>query len=127
VSAQADIHRGHAVVEIAVVLPLLVVLLLGIWQAGVVYDTWNNLDAAAVDGARAAAAAPPTAALSAGKAAASRASDGQLTLNSFRLDRTIAKGAPAYRATACTSYSLDVLGLTLTRGTLCRQATTPIA
>jgi Flp pilus assembly protein TadG len=127
VSAQAEIHRGHAVVEMAIVLPMLGVLLLSIWQFGVVYDTWQNLNSAAVDGARAAASAPTGSELSAGEAAANQAAAGQLTLDSFTLDRTTVKGAASVRATACTSYRVNLLGITFKRGEFCRQATMPVA
>ena len=43
----------------AIVLPILLVLLLSIWQLSVVYGTWQSLRNAASDGARAGAAAPP--------------------------------------------------------------------
>jgi Flp pilus assembly protein TadG len=127
VSAQAEIHQGHAVVEMAIVLPMLAVLLLSIWQFGVVYDTWQNLNTAAVSGARAAASAPAGSELSAGQAAADQAAAGQLTLDSFTVDKATVKGAASIKATACTSYHAKLLGITLKRGQFCRQATMPVA
>jgi Flp pilus assembly protein TadG len=127
VSAQAEIHRGHAVVEMAIVLPILGVLVLSIWQFGVVYDTWQNLNSAAVSGVRAAASAPAGSELSAGEAAADQAAAGSLELDSFTIDKTTVKGIASLRATACTSYHANLLGITLKRGQFCRQATMPVA
>ena len=42
----------------AIILPVLLMLLLSIWQFGVVYDKWQNLNGAAREGARAAIVAP---------------------------------------------------------------------
>jgi Flp pilus assembly protein TadG len=125
-SAQAEIHR-HAVVEMAIALPVLLVLLLAIWQFGTVYDTWQNLSSAAESGARAAAAAPAGSELAAGAEAAREDGGNRLQLDSFTVDRTTAKGATSVKATACTSYSIDLVGITLKRGHFCRQATMPVA
>jgi len=111
----------------AIVLPLLAVLGLAIWQFGVVYDQWRALDTAAIDGARAAASAPAGSERAAGEAAAGNAAAGQVTLDSFTLDRTAVKGGAAYTATVCSSYHINVLGITFKRGQLCREATVPVA
>ena len=51
-------EHGTAVIHMGFMLPVLLVLLLGIWQLGVVYDTWQSLEHSAADGARAAGGAP---------------------------------------------------------------------
>lgn len=111
----------------AIVLPVLGVLLFALWQFGSVYDTWQNLSSAVTSGARAAAAAPAGSQLAAGEVAAEQAGEGQITLESFTVDRITAQGATSVKATACTTYSIDLLGITFKRGQFCRQATMPVA
>ena len=107
----------------AIVLPVLLVLLLSIWQFGVVYDKWQNLNGAAREGARAAIVAQPGQELSDGRAAANASVAGQLTLSSFSLSSTTIAGAQFYTATACTDYAVNILGLVVKSGQLCRNST----
>ena len=107
----------------AIILPVLLMLLLSIWQFGVVYDKWQNLNGAAREGARAAIVAPQGQELAAAKSAANSAIAGQLTLSSFSLTSASLAGSPAYRATACSTYSINILGVVVKSGDLCRDAT----
>jgi Flp pilus assembly protein TadG len=107
----------------AIILPVLLMLLLSIWQFGVVYDKWQNLNGAAREGARAAIVAPQGQELSAAKSAADSAIAGQLTLSSFSLTSANLAGSPAYKATACSTYSINILGVVVKSGDLCRDAT----
>ena len=52
---EVDGERGAAAVELALVLPILVMLLVGIVQFGAAYEARSNLAAATREGARAAA------------------------------------------------------------------------
>jgi Flp pilus assembly protein TadG len=116
-------QQGQAVVEMAIILPVLMILLLSIWQFGVVYDKWQNLNGAAREGARAAIVAPQGQELSQARAAANASVAGQLTLSSFSLTSTTVAGTPYYTATACSTYSVNILGIVVKSGNLCRDAT----
>jgi len=122
-SIRSQKQGGQAVVEMAIILPVLMVLLLSIWQFGVVYDKWQNLNGAAREGARAAVVAPSGQELSSARTAANAAIAGQLTLSSFTLNATTIDGTAYYRATACSPYSVNVLGIVVKSGQLCRDAT----
>jgi len=117
------LQQGQAVVEMAIILPVLLVLLLSIWQFGVVYDKWQNLNGAAREGARASIVAPPGQELSQARAAADAAVAGQLTLSSFSLSSSTISGTQFYTATACTDYAVNILGLVVKSGQLCRDST----
>jgi Flp pilus assembly protein TadG len=118
-------ERGQAVVEFAIVLPLLLLLLMGIWQFGVVYDKWQNLNGAAREGARAAIVAKPGLELSDARSAARAAVAGQLTLSDseLTLTTTTIAGTAAWKFRACDAYSIDILGIVVKSGNLCRDAT----
>jgi Flp pilus assembly protein TadG len=115
-------ERGQAVVEMAIILPVLLMLLLSIWQFGVVYDKWQNLNGAAREGARAAIVAPPGQELNDAKAAANAAVAGQISLSNFSLSSSNVAGTPYYKATACSTYDINILGVVVKSGELCRDA-----
>jgi Flp pilus assembly protein TadG len=121
--SQPEREHGQAVVEMAIILPVLLVLLLSIWQFGVVYDKWQNLNGAAREGARAAIVAQPGQEVSDARAAANAAAAGQLTLSSFSLSASTVSGAQFYTATACSDYAVNILGLVVKSGQLCRDST----
>ena len=98
-------------------------LLLSIWQLGVVYDKWQNLNGAAREGARAAVVAQPGQEMSDARAAATAAVAGQLKLSSFSLRSTSVSGTAYYTATACSPYAVNILGIVVKSGSLCRDAT----
>jgi Flp pilus assembly protein TadG len=116
-------EQGQAVVEMAIILPVLLILLLSIWQLGVVYDKWQNLNGAAREGARAAIVAQPGQETSDARAAATTAVAGQLKLSSFSLSATTVSGTAYYTATACSPYAVNILGVVVKSGSLCREAT----
>jgi Flp pilus assembly protein TadG len=118
-------EQGQAVVEFAIILPILLVLLLAIWQFGVAYDKWQNLNGAAREGARAAVVADQGAELSDARTAARTAVAGQLTLTDgdMQLAATKLSGTAAWKFSACNDYSIDILGIVVKSGTLCRDAT----
>ncbi len=116
-------QEGQAVVELAIILPVLLILLLSIWQMGVVYDKWQNLNGAAREGARAAVVAQPGQEMSDARAAANAAVAGQLNLSSFTLRSTTVSGTAYYTATACSPYAVNILGIVVKSGSLCRDAT----
>jgi Flp pilus assembly protein TadG len=116
-------QQGQAVVEMAIILPVLLILLLSIWQLGVVYDKWQNLNGAAREGARAAIVAQPGQETSDARSAATAAVAGQLKLSSFSLASTTVAGTAYYTATACSPYAVNILGIVVKSGSLCRDAT----
>src|SRR5690242_20174149 len=99
--SHAPAQRGQAVVEMAVVLPVLLLLILSIYQFGIVYDKWQNLDSAAREGARAAVVATPAQAQSTAVAAAKAAVSGQMSpAPTVSFTTTSLAGSPAYKVTA---------------------------
>ncbi len=106
----------------AIVLPILLVLLLSIWQLSVIYGTWRSLHDAASDGARAGAAARHGHQLAAARVAA-RAAAGDVALKRVSLTATKSRGTATYTATACSTYAVNLLGIVVKSGDLCRDAT----
>ena len=96
------IHMGF-------LLPALLVMLLAIWQADVIYDTWQSLKTSASAGA---------------KAANSPAS--HVTLKRFSLQAPTSRKTATYTATACSAYAVNILGVVVKSGDLCRDATTRV-
>jgi Flp pilus assembly protein TadG len=115
-------QQGQAVIQMAIVLPILIVLLLSIWQLSVVYGTWQSLRSAASGGARAGAAARHGHHLAAARAAA-RTAAGDVALKRVSLTATKSHGTATYTATACSSYAVNLLGIVVKSGDLCRDAT----
>jgi Flp pilus assembly protein TadG len=115
-------QQGQAVIHMAIALPILLVLLLSIWQLSVVYGTWQSLRTAASSGARAGAAARHGHHLAAARAAA-RAAAGDVALKRVTLTARKSHGTATYTATACSTYAVDLLGVVVTSGDLCRDAT----
>jgi Flp pilus assembly protein TadG len=114
-------QQGQAVIQMTIALPILVVLLLSIWQLSVVYGTWQSLRNAASDGARAGAAAHHGHHLAAARAAARAAGD--VALKRVSLTATKSRGTASYTATACSTYAVNLLGIVVKSGDLCRDAT----
>jgi len=115
-------QQGQAVIQMALALPILLVLLLSIWQLSVVCGTWRTLHDAASHGARAGAAARHGGHQAAARAAA-RAAAGDVALKRVSLTATTSHGTAIYTATACSSYAVDLLGIVVKSGDLCRDAT----
>jgi Flp pilus assembly protein TadG len=115
-------QQGQAVIQMAIVLPILLVLLLSIWQLSVVYGTWRTLHDAASRGARAGAVARHGHHQAAARAAA-RAAAGDVALKRVSLTATKSHGTAIYTATACSTYAVNLLGIVVKSGDLCRDAT----
>jgi Flp pilus assembly protein TadG len=115
-------QQGQAVIQMAIALPILLVLLLSIWQLSVVYGTWRTLHDAASRGARAGAAARHGHHQAAARAAAMAAA-GDVALKRVSLTARKSHGTAVYTATACSSYAVNLLGIVVKSGDLCRDAT----
>jgi Flp pilus assembly protein TadG len=63
--ARAEHDHGAVMVELALVLPLLIILLVGIFDFGLVYNAQISIQAASREGARALALGEPTSAVTA--------------------------------------------------------------
>jgi hypothetical protein len=113
-------QEGQAVIHMAIALPILLVLLLSIWQLSVVYGTWQSLQAAASRGARAGAVARHGHHLAAAGAAAGDVALKRLTLTARR-----SHGTATYTATACSTYAVNLLGIVVKSGDICRDSTRP--
>ena len=112
------IHMGF-------LLPALLVMLLAIWQADVIYDTWQSLKTSASAGAKAAGEAPRGHRLAAARQAANSAA-GHVTLKRFSLQASTSRKTATYTATACSAYAVNILGVVVKSGDLCRDATTRV-
>jgi Flp pilus assembly protein TadG len=119
---QRSNENGTAVIHMGFMLPVLLVALFAIWQAGVVYDTWQSLKQSASEGARAAGSAPRGQRLAAARRAAEAAS-GHVTLKRFSLRSSTSKDTSTYTATACSAYAVNIVGIVVKSGVLCRDAT----
>ncbi len=117
-------EHGQSMTEFAIVLPILVVLLFGIVQFGILFNNYVTLTDAARAGARAAAvsrqAADPTGTATA--AVRSSASD----LNQASLGVSISSAwtpAAPVTVTATYPYSISLLGWVVSSGTLTTKST----
>jgi Flp pilus assembly protein TadG len=117
-------QEGQAVIHMAIALPILLVLLLSIWQLSVVYGTWQSLQTAASRGARAGAAARHGHHLAAARAAAGAAA-GDVALKRLTLTARRSHGTATYTATACSTYAVNLLGIVVKSGDICRDSTRP--
>ena len=106
----------------AIVLPILLVLLLSIWQLSVLYGTWQTPPQRGLQRRprrrRRAPWTPPAAARAAARAAA-----GDVALKRISLTATKSHGTATYTATACSTYAVNLLGIVVKSGDLCRDAT----
>src|SRR6266478_6375576 len=117
-------EQGQTMVEFAVVLPILVVLLFGIVQFGILFNNYVTLTDAARAGARAAAVSrqasdPVGAATAAVQSSASDLNQGNLGVN---ISSTWAPTAPV-TVTATYPYSISLLGWVISSGTLTTKST----
>ena len=117
-------ERGQSMTEFAIVLPILVVLLFGIVQFGILFNNYVTLTDAARAGARAAAvsrqsADPVGTATAAVQSSASDLNQGNLGVN---ISSTWAPTAPV-TVTATYPYSISLLGWVISSGTLTTKST----
>jgi len=117
-------ERGQTMTEFAIVLPVLVVLLFGIVQFGILFNNYVTLTDAARAGARAAAVSRQASDPTGTTDAAVRASASDLDQGSLAVDVSSAwtPGAPVtVRATY--PYSISLLGWVVTSGSLITKTT----
>lgn len=117
-------EQGQTMVEFAVVLPILVVLLFGIIQFGILFNNYVTLTDAVRAGARAAAvsrqAANPVG--NATAAVVASAADLNQANLSVSVSSTWAPGTPA-TVTATYPYSISLLGWVVSSGNLTTKTT----
>ena len=117
-------EQGQTMVEFAILFPVLVVMLFGIIQFGIVFNNYLALTDAVRAGAREASVARQTADPSSAAAAAVRSSAADL--NQSALSVTVTSGwTPGSDVTVAASYpfSISLLGWVVTTGSLKSQTT----
>jgi Flp pilus assembly protein TadG len=117
-------ERGQTMAEFAVVLPVLIVLLFGIVQFGILFNNYVALTDAVRAGARAAAVSrqasdPSGTATTAVRASAANLNQANLGVS---VSSTWAPGAPV-TVTATYPYSISLLGWVVTSGSLTSNTT----
>ena len=121
-------ENGQAVVEFAVILPVLLMILFAILQFGIVFNNYIQVTAAAREGARKAAvsrslgvSAAETAATAAAKAAAPGLKQNNIGVT-YPNNPTLAQGSDvAVKVTY--PYSISLLGIIVKSGTLSSTTT----
>jgi Flp pilus assembly protein TadG len=120
--------RGQAVVEFAVILPVLLLILFAILQFGVVFNNYIQVTAAAREGARKAAvsrslgtSSAETAATTAAKNAAPGLNQSNITV-SFPGSPTFAQGSDV-SVQVTYPYSISIIGLVVASGNLSSTTT----
>jgi Flp pilus assembly protein TadG len=119
---------GQAVVEFAVILPVLLMILFAILQFGIVFNNYIQVTAAAREGARKAAvsrslgtAAAETAATSSAKSAAPGLKQSSITV-SYPNSPTFAQGSDV-TVKVTYPYSISILGIIVKSGNLSSSTT----
>jgi Flp pilus assembly protein TadG len=117
-------ERGQTMAEFAVVLPILVVLLFGIMQFGILFNNYVTLTDAARAGARAAAVSRQAADPSGNADAAVRASASDLNQGNLgvNVSSSWSPGSPV-TVTATYPYSINLLGWVISAGSLTTKST----
>jgi Flp pilus assembly protein TadG len=120
--------QGQAVVEFAVILPVLLLILFAILQFGVVFNDYIQVTAAAREGARKAAvsrslgtSSAETAATTAAKNAAPGLNQSNITV-SFPNSPTFAQGSDV-SVQVTYPYSISIIGLVVASGNLSSTTT----
>ncbi len=119
-------QRGQAMVEFAIVAPILLLILMGIMQLGVVYNNWVTLTDAARAGARKAAVCrtgcTPDATTATVTAVKNSAADLNMASLGVTVTSTWAQGADA-TVTATYPWSINVMGVVVGSGTMTATTT----
>jgi Flp pilus assembly protein TadG len=117
-------ERGQSMTEFAVILPILVVLLFGIVQFGILFNNYVTLTDAARAGARAAAVSRQDSDPVGTATAAVRSSASDLNQSNLSVDvsSTWSAGSPV-TVTATYPYSISLLGWVVTSGSLTTKTT----
>ena len=119
-------QRGQAIVEFAIIIPILLTVLLGIMQLGVVYNNWVGLTDAARAGARKGAVCRTGCSPSASTATTNAVKASAANLDRSKLGVTVtstwAQGADlTVRATY--PWSVNILGIVVAGGTMVATTT----
>jgi Flp pilus assembly protein TadG len=118
-------QRGQAMVEFAIIVPILLTVLLGIMQLGVVYNNWVTLTDAARAGARKGAVCRSGCSPDATTATTNAVKSSAVDLNQSKLGVTVtstwAQGADV-TVKATYPWSVNIMGIVVASGTM--QATT---
>jgi Flp pilus assembly protein TadG len=121
-------EQGQAVVEFAVILPVLLLILFAILQFGVVFNNYIQVTAAAREGARKAAvsrtlgtSAAETAATTAAKSAAPGLNQSNITVT-FPNSPTFAQGTDI-TVQVTYPYAISIIGLVVSSGNLSSSTT----
>ena len=120
--------RGQAVVEFAVILPVLLLILFAILQFGVVFNNYIQVTAAAREGARKASVSRSLGTASAESAATTAAKDAAPGLNqsnitvSFPNSPSFAQGSDV-SVQVTYPYSISIIGLVVASGNLSSTTT----
>lgn len=117
-------EHGQSMTEFAVILPILVVLLFGIVQFGILFNNYVTLTDAARAGARAAAVSRQASDPVGNATAAVRSSAGDLNQSNLNVDVSSdwSPGDPV-TVTATYPYSISLLGWVVTSGNLTTKTT----
>jgi Flp pilus assembly protein TadG len=120
-------QRGQALVEFAIVIPLLLMVMLGIYQFGVVYNNWVTLTDAARAGARQAAVSRGLADPSGTTIARVKASATDLDQSKLGVTVTPANGSWTQGADttvqATYPYTINIMGVVVASGNLSASTT----
>jgi Flp pilus assembly protein TadG len=113
-------QRGQAMVEFVLVLPILLALLIGMAQAGVVYNNWVTLTDAVRAGARKAAVSRTSATRNDDVKTAVKNSAANLDQSKLVVDTPTSTWNPGDNVTVCAHYpySLNMILITVKTGNL---------
>ncbi|HST25974.1 MAG TPA: TadE/TadG family type IV pilus assembly protein [Gaiellaceae bacterium] len=119
-------QRGQSMAEFAIVAPVLLLVLMGIMQLGVVYNNWVTLTDAARAGARKAAVCrsgcSPDATTAVQNAVKNSAANLNLSNLTVTVTSTWAQGADA-TVSASYPWSINVMGVNVASGTMTSTTT----
>jgi len=119
-------EKGQAMVEFAIIVPILLTVLLGIMQLGIVYNNWVTLTDAARAGARKGAVCRSGCSPSASSATVTAVKNSASDLNQSKLGITVtstwAQGADV-TVKATYPWSVNVLGVVVASGTMAATTT----
>jgi Flp pilus assembly protein TadG len=114
-------QRGQAMVEFAIIVPVLLTVLLGIMQLGVVYNHWVTLTDAARAGARKGAVCRSGCSPSSSTATVNAVKASAVDLNQSQLGVTVtstwAQGSDV-KVEATYPWSVNIMGIVVASGTM---------
>jgi Flp pilus assembly protein TadG len=125
-SRSSDFERGQAMVEFAIIVPILLVVLLGIMQLGVVYNNWVTLTDAARAGARKGAVCRNGCSPNATTATTTAVKNSAANLNQSKLSVTVTSSwTQGSDVTVSASYpwSVNIMGIVVASGQMTATTT----